>query len=291
VPFVQTNGIELCYETFGVSDDPAMLLIMGVGEQLLGWPDGFCELLAGRGFHVIRFDNRDVGLSTWLDELGDVDLAGLIAGDLSTVRYRLSDMVADTAGLLAALGVPRAHLVGASMGGGIAQQLAIRHPELVASLASLMASTSDPAVGGTTLENPALLVPRLDSDRESAIAAEVALRRLIGSPGMETSDEELARRAAANYDRAFHPAGTFRQIAANATATDRTEDLRTLKVPTVVIHGERDPLTRVSGGRATADAIPGAELLVIPGMGHDVPLPEGEWPRIIDAIAANAARA
>ncbi|WP_236795076.1 alpha/beta fold hydrolase [Amycolatopsis sp. GM8] len=289
MPIAQSNGIELCYETFGDPADPAMLLIMGVGEQLLGFPDAFCELLAARGFHVIRFDNRDVGLSTWLDELGDVDLAGLFTGDLSTVRYGLSDLVADTAGLLTALGVPRVHLVGVSMGGGIAQQLAIDSPELVASLASIMSTTSNRAVGGTTLDDPTAMVPVAGLDREEAIAAEVKLYRLLlGTPG-QTSDEELARRAAAKYDRAFHPAGTLRQIAANATAADRTEGLRTLKVPAVVIHGENDPLTNVSGGRATAEAIPGAELLVIPGMGHN--LPEGEWTRIVDAIVTNAARA
>jgi pimeloyl-ACP methyl ester carboxylesterase len=266
-----------------------MLLIIGVGTQLLAWPDGFCALLAGYGFHVIRFDNRDVGLSTWLDELGDVDLPGLLQGDFSTVRYRLSDLVADVAGLLAALGLPHAHLVGVSMGGGIAQQLAIDRPELVDSLASIMSSTSDRSVGQTTLDNPAALVPVPGADRETAIAADAELHRLIGSPGIAPGDEELTRRATAAYDRAYHPAGTFRQIAANAIAPDRTDALRTLKVPTVVIHGDSDPLVDVSGGRATAAAIPGAELLVIPGMGHD--LPEAEWSRIADAIAANAARA
>jgi pimeloyl-ACP methyl ester carboxylesterase len=289
VPFAQSNGIELCYETFGDPGDPPMLLIMGVGTQLLAWPDGFCALLAGYGFHVIRFDNRDVGLSTWLDELGDVDLPGLLQGDFSTVRYRLSDLVADVAGLLAALGLPHAHLVGVSMGGGIAQQLAIDRPELVDSLASIMSSTSDRSVGQTTLDNPAALVPVPGADRETAIAADAELHRLIGSPGIAPGDEELTRRATAAYDRAYHPAGTFRQIAANAIAPDRTDALRTLKVPTVIIHGDSDPLVDVSGGRATAAAIPGAELLVIPGMGHD--LPEAEWSRIADAIAANAARA
>jgi pimeloyl-ACP methyl ester carboxylesterase len=289
VPFAQSNGIELCYETFGDPGDPPMLLIMGVGTQLLAWPDGFCALLAGYGFHVIRFDNRDVGLSTWLDELGDVDLPGLLQGDFSTVRYRLSDLVADVAGLLAALGLPHAHLVGVSMGGGIAQQLAIDRPELVDSLASIMSSTSDRSVGQTTLDNPAALVPVPGADRETAIAADAELHRLIGSPGIAPGDEELTRRATAAYDRAYHPAGTFRQIAANAIAPDRTGALRTLKLPAVVIHGDSDPLVDVSGGRATAAAIPGAELLVIPGMGHD--LPEAEWSRIADAIAANAARA
>jgi pimeloyl-ACP methyl ester carboxylesterase len=286
LPIVKSNGIEICYESFGDDDDPVMLLIMGLGEQLIAWHDGFCEILAGHGFRVIRFDNRDVGLSTWLDEYGDVDVGGLFTGDLSTVRYGLPDMVADTAGLLADLGVSRAHLVGASMGGHIAQQLAIDNPQLVASLASIMSSTGDRTVGESSIEDPFALLPVPDADREAAIAADVALYRLIGSPGFATSDEELTRRAAAKFDRAYHPAGTLRQLAADATAADRTEGLRTLRMPAVVIHGDSDPLVGPSGGRATAEAIPGARLLMIPGMGHD--LPEAAWHLIADAIAANA---
>ena len=287
MPIVKSNGIEICYESFGDDDDPVMLLIMGLGEQLIAWHDGFCETLAGHGFRVIRFDNRDVGLSTWLDEYGDVDVPGLFTGDLSTVRYGLPDLVADTAGLLAALGVSRAHLVGASMGGHIAQQLAIDNPQLVASLASIMSSTGDRTVGESSIEDPFALLPVPDADREAAIAADVALYRLIGSPGFATSDEELTRRAAAKFDRAYHPAGTLRQLAADATAADRTDGLRTLRMPAVVIHGDSDPLVGPSGGRATAEAIPGARLLMIPGMGHD--LPEEAWHLIADAIAGNAA--
>ncbi|WP_434447370.1 alpha/beta fold hydrolase [Lentzea sp. E54] len=289
MPHVRSNGIELYYESIGDPSGPPMLLIMGVGAQLLTWPDEFCSLLADRGFHMIRFDNRDVGLSTWLDELGPVDLAGVARGDLSTVRYRLSDLVADVAGLVAALDLSRVHLVGFSMGGGIAQQFAVDSPELVASLASISSSTSDPSLRGTTIGDPVALLPPSGADRETAIAADVRLQRLIGSPGAETGDEELVRRAAAAYDRAFHPAGTLRQIAANATTPNRTDDLKTLQIPTVVIHGDSDQLVDVSAGRATAEAIPGAELLIIPGMGHD--LPESAWSRIADAIAANAAKA
>jgi pimeloyl-ACP methyl ester carboxylesterase len=288
VPVVSSNGLELCYETIGDPADPTLLLVMGLGEQLITWPDDFCAALAARGFHVIRFDNRDVGRSTWFDELGQPDLRALFGGDPSGAHYLLSDMAADTAGLLDALGVRRAHVVGASMGGMIAQQLAIDSPHLVASLTSIMSTTGDPGVGQVKLDDPAALMAAPAADREAAIAASVAMHRLIGSPGFPTSDEELAARAAAKFDRAYHPAGTQRQFAAIVASPDRTGALRSLKVPTVVIHGDADRLVDPSGGRATAEAVPGAELLMIPGMGHD--LPDGVWDRVIEAITANAAR-
>ncbi|WP_035855919.1 alpha/beta fold hydrolase [Cryptosporangium arvum] len=289
MPVVRSNAVDLCYETFGDPADPAALLVMGLGEQMIAWPDGFCALLAARGFHVIRFDNRDVGRSTWLDDLGDVDVRGLFAGDLSSVRYGLRDLAADTAGLLEALGVDRAHLVGVSMGGMVAQLVAIERPDLVASLASIMSTTGDRSVGQATLDDVSVLMPRPDADRAAAIAADVALYRLIGSPGFETSEEVLVSRATAKVDRAYHPAGTARQFAAIVTAADRTPGLRALTTPTVVVHGEDDRLVDVSGGRATAAAVPGSSLVLVPGLGHD--LPEGAWDRIVDAIAANAARA
>lgn len=289
MPVVRSNGLDLYYETVGDSADPAVLLIMGLGSQLIDWPDEFGQALAARGYHVIRFDNRDIGKSSWLDELGLPDVPGLFGGDLSTVGYRLTDLAADTAGLLTALGVPRAHVVGASMGGMIAQQLCIEHPELVASLASIMSTTGNPAVGHNTLDNPAGLMPVPGQGREAAIAAAANVYRAISSPGFEVSDAELTRRATASVDRAYHPAGTARQFAAIAASADRTEALHTLTLPTVVIHGEADPLINVTGGRATAEAIPGAELLVIPGMGHD--LPRAAWDQIINAITSNAAKA
>jgi pimeloyl-ACP methyl ester carboxylesterase len=286
MPDVRSNGMTISYETLGDPEGPALLLIMGLGAQLVDWPEEFCDLLAARGFHLIRFDNRDAGLSTWLDELGPPDLAGIAGGDSSTVPYLLSDMAADAAGLLKELGVARAHVVGASMGGMIAQQLTIDSPDLVASLCSIMSTTGDRTVGRPTPAAAAALMRPPAADRESAIAAAIAGSRVIGSPGFEILEADLIRRATAKYDRAYHPEGTQRQYAALAASPDRTAGLGAVSVPTVVIHGEADPLVDVSGGRATAAAVPGAKLLVIPGMGHD--LPRGAWPQIVDAIAANA---
>ena len=289
MPDLRSNGIDICYETLGDPADPALLLVMGLGAQLVDWPEEFCAQLAGRGFHVIRFDNRDAGLSTWFDDLGQPDLAAVFGGDLTTVSYLLSDLAADTAGLLKALGVDRAHVVGVSMGGMVAQQLAIDSPDLVASLCSMMSTTGDRMVGHPTAEAAAALMRPPATDRAGAIAAAVATSRVIGSPGFEIAEFELIRRAELKYDRAFHPAGTQRQYGAIIASPDRTPGLRGLTAPTLVIHGDADLLVDVSGGRATAAAVPGAELLVVPGMGHD--LPRGSWPRLIDAIAANAARA
>jgi pimeloyl-ACP methyl ester carboxylesterase len=278
VPDVRANGVDLRYETVGNPDDPALLLIMGLGAQLIDWPAAFCEELAGRGYFLVLFDNRDSGLSTAFDELGVPDGPG-------RAPYLLSDLAADAAGLLKALGVERAHVVGASMGGMIAQQLTIDHPELVASLCSIMSTTGDRAVGRATKEAIAALTrPRLGS-REEIIAGGIAMSRVIGSPGYPAAEEELHRRAAAKFDRSFRPAGTQRQYAAILASPDRTAALASVTVPTLVIHGEDDPLVGVSGGRATAAAVPGATLLVIPGMGHD--LPQAVWPTVIDAITRN----
>ena len=203
--------------------------------------------------------------------------------------YLLADLAADTAGLLKELGADRAHLVGASMGGMIAQQLTIDHPGLVLSLCSIMSTTGDPAVGRSAPEAAALLGRPPATGREEAVANTVRMTRAIGSPAFPTTDEERLRRATAKYDRAYRPFGTLRQFAAILGSPDRTEALRGVTVPTLVVHGEEDPLIGVSGGRATAAAVPGAELLVVPGMGHD--LPREVWPQVIDAIVRNTERA
>jgi pimeloyl-ACP methyl ester carboxylesterase len=283
---VRANGIDICYETVGDPADPALLLVMGLGAQLIDWPQGFVEELAGRGFHVILFDNRDAGRSALLDDLGLPDVPAILGGDPSSVAYLLSDLAADAAGLLEELGVARAHVVGASMGGMIAQQLTIDHPDLVASLCSIMSTTGDRTVGMPTPEAAAVLMRPPATSRDEAIANGVAGSRVIGSPGYPAARQELERRAAAKYDRGYRPQGTLRQYAAILASPDRTAALREVRVPTAVIHGEADPLITVSGGRATADAVPGAELLIFPGMGHDLPVEL--WPRIVDAIAANA---
>jgi pimeloyl-ACP methyl ester carboxylesterase len=285
---VRANGLDIYYETVGDPADPPLLLIMGLGAQLIDWPAGFVEQLAGRGFHVVLFDNRDAGLSTALDDLGVPDVPAIVGGDPSSVAYLLADLAADAAALLKALGIERAHVVGASMGGMIAQQLVIDHPDVVASLASIMSTTGARGVGRPTPPAQAVLLRPPAADRAEAIANGLDTARVIGSPAYPAPPAEIERRVSAKYDRGYRPAGTLRQYAAIIASPDRTEGLHDVAVPTVVIHGEDDPLVPMSGAVATAEAIPGAELLLIPGMGHD--LPAQLWTRIADAIAANAAR-
>jgi len=283
----QVNGIDLEYDVLGGPDDPPMLLIMGLGAQLIDWPQEFCAALAGRGYRVIRFDNRDAGLSGGADG-GPPDLAAVLAGDFRTVPYRLAELAADAAGLLDALGIEAAHVVGASMGGMIAQQLALDFPGRVRSLCSIMSTTGDRSVGRPAPEAAMVLTRPGAPSRDDAIADAVAVSRTIGSHGFPADPGELLRRATAKVDRAYRPAGRARQYAAILASPDRTERLRAVTVPTVVIHGADDPLVDVSGGRATADAVPGAELVVVAGMGHD--LPRDAWPRIVDAIDRTARR-
>lgn len=288
MPRAQANGVELEYDTFGDPADPALVLVMGLGAQLIDWPEEFAGQLAGHGFQVIRFDNRDAGRSTWLDDLPVPDLAALLA-DRGAPPYTLGDLADDTVGLLDALDLDRAHVVGASMGGMVAQQVVLDHPDRVLSLTSIMSTTGDPSVGQPSEAALAVLLRPAAPDRESAIAGAVSGFRVFASTGFEVTDEYLRDRAAAAYDRGYHPAGGTRQLAAIIAATDRTEALHGVTVPTMVIHGEADQLIHPSGGHATAAAIPGAELLTIPGMGHD--LPTGTWPQIIDAIVRTAKRA
>jgi len=261
---------------------------MGLGMQLIHWDRELCELLAERGFHVIRFDNRDSGLSTKI-EAPVPNVMRLMARLPTRVPYLLDDMATDTLGLLDQLGIERAHVVGASMGGMIAQTMAIREPRRVLSLGSMLSTTGDRRVGTPKLRVWSILMRKAPRDREAYIAYFARVFRMIGSPAYPQDDARVRERAAATYDRGHYPAGTARQLAAILASGSRTASLRELDVPTVVIHGEADPLVPLRAGRATADAIPGAELITIPGMGHD--LPKELWPTVADAIARNAERA
>jgi pimeloyl-ACP methyl ester carboxylesterase len=283
------NGVEIAYETFGDPADETMLLIMGLGVQMLGWDEELCRMLAGRGFRVVRFDNRDVGHSTKVEDGPRPDVMAAIAGDVSSASYLLEDMADDCAALLAELGVERAHLVGASQGGMIAQTVAIRHPERVLSLTSIMSTTGDRAVGQPHPEAIPALLTRPPGDRAGFIDFVVGAWKVIGSPGFEADEEALRARAGASFDRGIFPDGTGRQLLAIVASGDRSEGLRRLDVPTTVIHGTDDILVDVSGGKATAAAIPGARLELIEGMGHD--MPRQLWPRFVDLITENAERA
>ncbi|WP_033292322.1 alpha/beta fold hydrolase [Amycolatopsis jejuensis] len=288
MPRAQANGLELEYDTFGDPAQPPVVLVMGLGAQMITWEEGFCELLAGRGFHVVRFDNRDAGLSTSLDDHGVPDLAAVMAGT-SKAPYLLPDLAGDVTGLFDALGFAKAHLVGASMGGMVAQQVAIDHPDRLLSLTSIMSTTGDPAVGQTSPAALASLTRERAATREEAIEQSIAAYRVTGSPGYPATEEYLRHKATRAYDRAQHPFGMQRQAAAVVASGDRTERLRDVRVPTVVLHGDADVMIDVSGGKATAAAIPGAELVILPGMGHN--LPEPLWPDIVDAIQRATTRA
>lgn len=287
--YAQLGELKLCYETFGDRTMPAVLLIMGLGSQMVLWEDGFCEQLADRGFWVIRFDNRDAGRSTILRDASVPSRSQLILRDPRGAAYTLDDMAQDAAGLLDHLAVESAHVVGASMGGMVAQLLAIRHPQRVMSLVSIMSTTGNRRVG---LTHPALwrrLLRRPPRDREGYVRDFLTTYRDIGSRRYRPERGRLEALAERCFERGIHPAGTARQLAAIATAPDRTTLLREIRVPTTVIHGDADRLVMASGGRATAAAIAGARLVVIPGMAHDL-APE-LWGQILDEIEKTAARA
>jgi pimeloyl-ACP methyl ester carboxylesterase len=285
----QVGDLEIAYETFGDAGDPPILLVMGLATQMIGWPDEFCAGLADRGYFVVRFDNRDIGLSTHLDSAGAPDILAVLGGDASSVPYGLADLADDTVGLLDALGLDSVHLIGASMGGMIAQLVALQHPARVRSLTSIMSTTGDPSVGGPSEAALALLLAPAARDRDAAVQRVIDTYRVVGSPGFEFDESALRERAGLSFDRAYDPAGVARQLAAVLTTPDRTRALKGISVPTLVIHGSDDALVDVSGGRATAATVPGAELLVVDGMGHD--LPRAMWPEITDRITALIERA
>jgi pimeloyl-ACP methyl ester carboxylesterase len=266
----KANGIIIEYETFGVRTDPAVLLIMGFGAQLTWWDVKVCEGLSKEGYFVVRYDNRDVGLSTSFDEFAPGSLA-----------YTLDDMAADAAGLLDALDISAAHVVGASMGGMIAQHLAIDFPERVKSLVSIMSTTGDRTVGHASPEALSALLSPPPTSRDEAVELRVSIQKVIGSPGFPFHEEELREKAGAAHDRADNPRGRARQLAAIQAQTDRTAALGAVQAPTLVVHGGDDSLVHSSGGVATAAAIPGAVLKIIPGMGHEIP------PELYDEVIAD----
>ena len=285
---VQVGELSLCVEVLGPPAGRPLLLIHGLGAQLVDWPDELVDGLVAAGFRVVRFDNRDAGLSTHLDALGMPDLVR-DAGHPDRAPYLLADLADDAAGLLGALGIGRAHVVGVSMGGMIAQELAIRHPDALSSLCSIMSTTGDPAVGQPSAEALAVLLRAAPAGRDEAIEQSIAGNLVTGSPGFPFDEAAARAKAAARYDRSHDAAGVARQLAAIVASPDRTPALRGLKLPVLVVHGEADPLVAVSGGRATAAAVPGAEIVTFPGMGHD--LPAALIPEIVTRITRLADRA
>jgi len=283
------NGIELSYQEMGDPEGEAVVLIMGLATQMIAWDEEFCSMLADRGYRVVRFDNRDIGRSTLIDSAGVPSRIDMLSGRRATAAYLLRDMARDTIGLMDHLGVGAAHVVGASMGGMIAQKIAIEFPERSRSLVSIMSTTSSRWTGLPSFKAFGVLLGTPPMSREAVVERAVRTFRVIGSPGFPFEEERIRELAGVSYDRGHSSAGIARQLHAIMAAGDRTRALHRLAVPTTVIHGSRDPLVRPSGGRATAKAIPGARLRVIEGMGHD--LPRQIWPDVVEEIAANAARA
>ena len=276
--------LNIAYERIGNPDAPPLLLIHGLGAQLIGWPDGFCSALVERGLQVIRFDNRDVGRSSHISDAPAPDLPAVLRGDLSSVSYTLSDMAADTIGLLDVLGIDSAHLVGASMGGAIAQTVAIEHPERVRSLTSIMSTTGDMKVGQATSETmKALFGGPPAVTRQDVINRQIRAFSVVGSPGFPTERKLVVASAELAYDRGYDPIGLARQAIASVASGDRTKPLQHINLPTLVIHGLDDVMCDVSGGRATATAIPKSKLVLIKGMGHN--LPQGLWSEFAQHIA------
>ncbi|GAC1440320.1 MAG: alpha/beta hydrolase [Solirubrobacteraceae bacterium] len=282
------RGISLCYEAFGDPADPTLLLVMGLGTQMIAWHADFCAALAKRGFHVVRFDNRDCGRSTHLDDLPVPTLGQIVRRRVPATGYLLSDLADDAVGLLDCLGAPAAHVVGASMGGMIAQTMAARHASRVLSLVSIMSSTGGRWSGQPAVRTYPVFLRPPPPGREGMIEHTVRLFGVIGSPGFPRDEQQLRELAGESFDRGSGRAGTLRQLAAIIASGERSAELARITCPALVIHGDSDRLVSVSGGRATARAIPGARFELIAGMGHDLPV--GAWPRIIDGIVATAAR-
>jgi pimeloyl-ACP methyl ester carboxylesterase len=283
------NGIEIAYQELGDPNGEPVLLIMGLATQMLAWDEELCEMLAERGFRVVRFDNRDIGHSSKIDSAGVPSRSDMLLGRRRTAPYLLTDMAADTTGLMDHLGIESAHLVGASMGGMIAQTVAIEHPRRVRSLVSMMSSTGNRWLGFPTWKAFGALFARPSRGREAAIEQSVRTFKVIGSPAYPMDEARFRKLAAASYDRSHSRAGIARQLHAIIASGDRTAALEGLRLPATVLHGGSDPLIRSAAGRATARAIRDSRLRIFDGMGHD--LPQALWPEFADEIAATAARA
>lgn len=286
---VKVNSIEINYDTFGKKEDPAIILIQGIGTQMIVWPEEFCKAFASQGYFVVRFDNRDVGLSSKLDSAPVPNalevLGSLQQGKPLTVPYKLSDMAKDTIGLMDALEITSAHIVGVSMGGMIAQTIAIEYPQRVKTLTSLSSTTGNPKLPMAKAEVMAILTTPPPVDLENNVQSSVKAWRVLHGSKYKFDEEFIRKRSELVFKRNFYPKGTARQFAAIFASGSRNNSLKNLKIPTLVIHGDADPLIPVEAGKDTAQSIPGSELLIIEGMGHTIPNEVG--PQIIQAIIKN----
>ena len=291
---VTANGIQIEYETFGNPSGRPLLLVIGLGGQLIWWDERLCQDLVSRGHYVIRYDNRDTGLSSKFDQAGKPDVMGtmgkILSGDKSSVPYTIEDMADDGAGLLDAMGIPCAHICGMSMGGMIAQTIALRHPSRVLSLTSIYSHTGNPKLPQPKPEVLSALLTPIPTERAAYIEYMLGFHKMFTGHGYPMDEEWTRRNMAASYDRCFYPHGVGRQVIAIMAQNNRKAALASIKVPVLVIHGTDDPLVPVEGGKETAAAIPGARLILIEGMGHDLPH-GGAWPQIVDAITAHTGKA
>jgi pimeloyl-ACP methyl ester carboxylesterase len=294
MPNIFANGVQLEYETFGEPSSPALLLISGIGGQMIGWDEKLCKEWVKRGLYVIRFDNRDVGLSTKMEESGVPDLkaamTAAVNGEKVKAPYTLADMADDAVGLLDALKIDKAHICGISMGGAIAQTIAFRQPSRVRSMTQVYATTGNPQLPQPKPEIMKILLTPPPEGREAYVDYQLKLYKTIAGPGFPFDEVWHRNLAGRSYDRAFYALGKARQFMAILAQGNRKPFLSSITAPALVIHGADDPLVLVQGGMDSAEAIPGAELMIIPGMGHDMPHGSA-WPIIVEAVSAHVRKA
>ena len=289
--FASANGLKLCYDTFGDQTAPPLLLIMGLAAQMIAWDDEFCTMLAEHGYYVVRFDNRDIGLSSRIESAGVPDvgaafMAAMQGKPIPSPPYLLTDMANDAVGLLDALGIETAHVVGASMGGAIAQTLAIHHPQRLRTVTSIMATTGEPSLPPPTADALAVLFKPTPAEQAAYFESYAQTWKVLRAGSFPLDEARDLARAQQNFARGLNPAGVARQLVAILASGSRKPALGAVRVPFLVIHGDIDPLVPLACGLDTAESVPGAKLLVIPGMGHALPI--SKWPQIVDAIAAHA---